>query len=189
MSNFELKHNPCVVCLLEKDKQILMVKNLRGIQKGFYSFPGGKLEKGESLFECVYREVRDETGYSLKKAECLGRFDLEETKNVDSPDRFSVAENMHVYVFASKEFSGELCSAEGEVEAFWIDKDKIPYSKMRDNDKVWLPEALSGKRFHKSFLRNEQGKLELVEHDDKDVESLLGIRLRQYEMMKALKGR
>lgn len=187
MSNQTLKHNPCVVCLLEKENQILMIKNLRGIQKDFYSFPGGKLDLGEGLSECVYREVKEETGLSLKKAECLGRFDIENVKNAENPDRFSIAENMHVYVFVSQNFSGELRSAEGEVEAFWIDKDKIPYEKMRENDKIWLADALARKKFHKSFLRNDEGKLELVEHDDKDVENLLSVRMKQYEMMKSLK--
>ncbi|MDD4557096.1 MAG: 8-oxo-dGTP diphosphatase [Alphaproteobacteria bacterium] len=184
-----IKHNPCVVCLLEKDDQILMVKNLRGIQKDLYSFPGGKLEEGESLSDCVFCEVKEETNLTLKKATCLGRFDIESVEHVDSPDRFSVGENMHVYVFVSSEFSGELVPAKGEVEAFWVKKDEVPYDKMQENDKAWLPLALKGERFHKSFLRDKQGKLSLVEHDDKDVESLLGLRLRQYEMMKGITGR
>ncbi|MFV0626219.1 MAG: NUDIX domain-containing protein [Alphaproteobacteria bacterium] len=189
MSNSNLKHNPCVLCLLEKGNQILMIKNLRGVQQGFYSFPGGKLEEGESLSDCVYREVKEETGYSLKKATCLGRFDIEDIKNAENPDRFSVSDNTHIYVFISKEFSGELRPAEGEVEAFWIDKDKIPYEKMRDNDKAWLPQALLEEKFHKRFLKNKEGKLELIEHDDKDVEGLLNVRLKQYEMMRNLKSR
>ncbi|WP_312097301.1 NUDIX hydrolase [Niallia sp.] len=45
-----------------RDTQILMVKN----HEGHWSFPGGKVETGESLEEAVIREVEEETGLIIK---------------------------------------------------------------------------------------------------------------------------
>lgn len=38
---------------------------------GFLTTPGGGLEEGESLSECVCREVKEETGYEVKAGECF----------------------------------------------------------------------------------------------------------------------
>jgi 8-oxo-dGTP diphosphatase len=47
---------------------------LMGMRKGshgagFWSFPGGRLEHGESLLECAEREVLEETGLKIKALE------------------------------------------------------------------------------------------------------------------------
>lgn len=49
--------------IVKKDDLYLMVY----FQKdGFYTLPGGGVEKGESLEEAVLREVKEETGYICK---------------------------------------------------------------------------------------------------------------------------
>lgn len=45
-----------------KNNQILMVEN----HEGHWSFPGGKVETGESLEKAVIREVEEETGLIIK---------------------------------------------------------------------------------------------------------------------------
>lgn len=50
--------------------KMLLVNSKDEILLGFcyntYQFPGGHLEKGETLIECVIREVKEETGIELK---------------------------------------------------------------------------------------------------------------------------
>ena len=49
-----------------RDGKILLVRRAREPSKGVYTFPGGRVEFGESLVEAVAREVREETGLLSK---------------------------------------------------------------------------------------------------------------------------
>ena len=49
-----------------RDGKILLVRRAREPSKGVYTFPGGRVEFGESLIEALAREVREETGLSIE---------------------------------------------------------------------------------------------------------------------------
>ena len=49
-----------------RDGKILLVRRARDPARGVYTFPGGRVEFGESLIEAVAREVREETGLSIE---------------------------------------------------------------------------------------------------------------------------
>lgn len=48
-----------------RDGKILLVRRAREPAKGVYTFPGGRVEFGESLTEALTREVREETGLAI----------------------------------------------------------------------------------------------------------------------------
>ena len=48
-----------------RDGKILLVRRAREPSKGVYTFPGGRVEFGESLTEALAREVREETGLAI----------------------------------------------------------------------------------------------------------------------------
>ncbi|HCJ66465.1 MAG TPA: ADP-ribose pyrophosphatase [Elusimicrobia bacterium] len=61
-----------VIPFLSRDK-IVLLKQYRPVVKSyFYELPAGILEKGETLIACARREVKEETGYSVKKFTRLG---------------------------------------------------------------------------------------------------------------------
>lgn len=49
-----------------RDGKILLVRRAREPSKGIYTFPGGRVEFGESLTEALAREVREETGLIIE---------------------------------------------------------------------------------------------------------------------------
>ena len=49
-----------------RDGKILLVRRSRSPGKGFYSFPGGRVEFGESLQSALHREVDEETGLRIE---------------------------------------------------------------------------------------------------------------------------
>lgn len=74
-----------------------------------FGLPGGKVEKGESLYHAMVREVKEETGLSVLSAEPL--FFREDGEFV-------------AVVFIVKEYEGELNSEEsGKIE--WIEFDEL----------------------------------------------------------------
>ena len=49
-----------------RDDKILLVRRARSPAKGFYSFPGGRVEFGETLHEALHREVGEETSLKIE---------------------------------------------------------------------------------------------------------------------------
>ena len=49
-----------------RDGKVLLVRRARSPGKGFYSFPGGRVEFGESLQSALHREVDEETGLRIE---------------------------------------------------------------------------------------------------------------------------
>ena len=49
-----------------RDGKVLLVRRARSPGKGFYSFPGGRVEFGESLHTALHREVDEETGLRVE---------------------------------------------------------------------------------------------------------------------------
>ena len=52
-----------------KDGKILLIKKARGPYTGLYDLPGGSQEKGESYIETLTREILEETGCKVIKAD------------------------------------------------------------------------------------------------------------------------
>jgi ADP-ribose pyrophosphatase YjhB (NUDIX family) len=49
-----------------RDGKVLLVRRTRSPGKGVYSFPGGRVEFGESLHTALHREVDEETGLRIQ---------------------------------------------------------------------------------------------------------------------------
>ncbi|MGA7995680.1 MAG: NUDIX hydrolase [Bradyrhizobium sp.] len=49
-----------------RDDLILLVRRARSPAKGFYSFPGGRVEFGETLHAALHREVDEETSLKIE---------------------------------------------------------------------------------------------------------------------------
>lgn len=62
----ELVVHPGAVCILPflDEETVLLIKNERfAVQKSLLELPAGTLEPKESVLECAYRELEEETGY------------------------------------------------------------------------------------------------------------------------------
>ena len=99
------------------------------------TFPGGKVEKGESFTDSVIREVKEETGLDIYSPQICGIKDW-----FDNDCRYIV------FFYKTNKFEGELkTSKEGEV--WWEDLDnflKLDLSKdMEPMLKVFLDDNLS----------------------------------------------
>ncbi len=126
--------------------KFLMIKHLRGMNKGFVNFCGGKKEEGETMEDCVRRETFEETGLIIENPKQVGYLEFPSME-------------FYVWVFKSTKFHGEVKAKEDEVEVFWQDIDTIPLDKMRNADKDYVPEIIEGKYVKKQYVYDENGNV------------------------------
>ena len=133
------------ICLIYKDDEILVVDRKKEDWPGL-TFPGGHVEKDEDFQASVIREVKEETGLTIKKPILSG---IEEFKTKEE-DRY-----LMLY-YKTDKFSGKIRSSK-EGEVFWIRKE--------DMDKYKL--SLDLKRIYKIMMSDELSELIYYEKDGK----------------------
>lgn len=70
------RHFNVTAALIRRKGKVLIAKRGRGSHlAGFWEFPGGKQEEGESLRECLEREIREELGLRVKANRALLKID------------------------------------------------------------------------------------------------------------------
>lgn len=118
------------LCYIEKDGQYLMLHRTvkkNDVNKDKWIGVGGHFEHQESPEECLLREVKEETGYTLESWKYRGIVTF-----VYGED---IVEYMSLYT--ADRFSGEeIPCDEGELE--WVDKEKIMDLNLWDGDKIFL---------------------------------------------------
>jgi ADP-ribose pyrophosphatase YjhB (NUDIX family) len=83
-----------------------------------WALPGGVMELGESLTECVVREVREETGLDVEPTRIVGIYS--DPKHVFAYDDGEVRQEFSV-CFACKVLGGSLAGSDESYEVEFID--------------------------------------------------------------------
>lgn len=136
------------VCIVESRDSVLMKTQTMRHGKGYWVFPGGKIEPGETPLKCAIRETWEETGLRVKNLRGIGVFKFYvEGKGL----------NFVVHMFYTNSFSGKPKSTE-EGKVKWININKIPFQQMWDGDKYWVPLVLQGNRFDANFYYDRSNK-------------------------------
>jgi len=60
-----------VEAIISKDNSLLFLRRQNSPAKGQWWFPGGRIRKGETFEEALYREVKEETGLQVIKSELV----------------------------------------------------------------------------------------------------------------------
>ena len=118
------------LCYIEKDDKYLMLHRTvkeNDVNKDKWIGVGGHFEYGESPEECLLREVKEETGYTLTSWAYRGIVTF-----VYGED---VVEYMSLYTADGFEEEPIDCD-EGELE--WVEKSKIETLKLWEGDKIFF---------------------------------------------------
>jgi len=148
------------ICLLIREslpvgekKELLLAMKKRGFGVGKWNGVGGKidLEKGDkNIVEAAIRETEEEIGVKVKELEKVAVF------NFYYPYHHSWNQNVHVFLV--KSWDGEPVETE-EMMPKWFKTEEIPFEKMWDDDKFWLPMILEGKKLKAKFVFEEGEKV------------------------------
>lgn len=114
-------------CVLIDDKtdQLMLQKRRKGqIYAGFYEFPGGKIEQGETPLEAALREVEEEVGVRLESAQPLTFIYERRTKESPEKATLPVSKVVLVCVFIERVDRLEVLPKEGQ-EVLWDDLSAI----------------------------------------------------------------
>lgn len=118
------------LCYIEKDHQYLMLHRIvkkNDVNKDKWIGIGGHFEAGESPEDCVLREVKEETGYTLTSYQYRGLVTFV----------FADIETEYMSLFTADGFEGTpiLCD-EGVLE--WVDKKEIFHLNLWEGDKIFF---------------------------------------------------
>ena len=100
------------LCLIHEGDRYLLQDRVKADWKG-YTLPGGHVEPGESIVDSVIREMKEETGLTIRNPKLCGikQFPIEGGRYI-------------VFLFQTEEFEGELISSE-EGKMHWLDKEDL----------------------------------------------------------------
>ncbi|NSK20919.1 NUDIX hydrolase [Dorea formicigenerans] len=139
------------LCYIEKEESYLMlhrVKKVNDENHDKWIGVGGKFEYGESPEECLLREVKEETGLTLKKYQFRGL--------VTFVSNEWGTEYMHL--FTATEYEGEMNECE-EGELVWVPKKEIENLNLWEGDKVFFRLLDETREFFSLKLRYEGEEL------------------------------
>lgn len=113
MENVELTN---MVMIMDKlNNKVLVQNRIKGNWTGV-AFPGGHVEKGESIVDSAIREVNEETGLVVNNLEICG---VKDWYREEDNKRYMV------FLFKTDSYEGDLVEHGEEGHVFWYDINKL----------------------------------------------------------------
>lgn len=131
-----------VLTLVTENEQVLLGFKKRGFGQGLWNGFGGKVERGERAEDAALRELHEEAGLAGTRVKKVAEFS------------FSFADgsfgDIRMEAFRVPLWIGEPCESE-EMRPQWFAFSEVPYEKMWDDDKLWMPRVFEGESLAGSF--------------------------------------
>lgn len=134
-------HHRATLLFVVRDGHILLIQKKRGLGGGKVNGPGGKLKPGEAPIEGAIREVQEELRVTPTGVRPAGELSFQ----------FTDGYSLHAYVFTAEGFTGEPQETE-EAVPLWTPVGEIPFDRMWEDDRYWVPLMLEGVPFKGRFL-------------------------------------
>lgn len=123
-----------------QDGQILLIEKKRGHGAGKINGPGGKIDPGETPLQSAIRETQEELLITPLNPVKLGEL------------RFHMSDVPHIicHVYRADDFTG-IPTETDEAVPLWSAFADIPYDRMWEDDRYWLPLLLDNRSFDGKF--------------------------------------
>ena len=112
---------PAVGAVVIHEGTVLLVRRARAPARGVWAVPGGRVELGETLAEAAEREVREETGVSVRAGEPIWSFD-----SVIRDAEGRVSFHYVIVDLLAEYIEGEPRARDDALEARWVRPEDFP---------------------------------------------------------------
>jgi len=139
---------PSARAIIERDGKVLVMHSRKF---DYYKFPGGGIEQGETPEEALVREVREESGYTVKP-ETIEEYGSVLRRNRDGKDPEGIFEQQNFYYFCE------------------IGDERVPivqeeYEIEEGFEPVWVEFLTSLVRINRTAIRRGDGDVALIERE------------------------
>ena len=134
------------LCLIIEGNQVLLLNRQHDSYKGYIA-PGGRVEFPESPVQCAIREVREETGLTVRNLRFKG---IAEYMNPNN-------ERYMIFNYITYDFDGELIEHSREGKPEWILITDLNNIEMQDNFRRRVPLFFQEGTFETHMNRYEEG--------------------------------
>lgn len=157
-----MKSQLTTLCYLENHDSFLMLHRIskkNDINRDKWIGVGGHFENGESPEDCLIREVKEETGFTLNSFTFNG---IVTFVSDDDPAEY-------MCLFTSDDFSGtQIVCDEGKLE--WVKKSEIEKLNLWEGDKIFLKLLAQKAPFFSLKLVYKNGSLVSAMLDGKPIQ-------------------
>ncbi len=135
--------------VIHNNKLLLGEKKKGEVGTGMLSGPGGKLDPGETLEECLCRETREEMEIDLDPAslELVAIIDFYAAGEID----------FQVYTYRAGILSGEIHETADMIPK-WYPLNNLPFDRTYEADRHWLPKVISGEKFRANVYYRDRAR-------------------------------
>jgi len=116
---------PVTAAVIEKDEKILIAKRKKAYMGYLWEFPGGKQKEGETLEECLKREIKEELGIDI----AVGSF-LCSVKHI-----LNCQSAIELYAFKAIPLSYEFHLKDHD-EIRWVEVEELPAYRFFEPDRM-----------------------------------------------------
>lgn len=156
-----MKSKLTTLCYIERDDKYLLlhrIKKENDINKDKWIGVGGHFEEDEAPEECLLREVKEETGLTLKSWKLRGIITF-------------ISNEYHteyMFLYTADDFSGDISECnEGVLE--WVSKSDVYNLPIWEGDKIFLKLLETSNEFFSLKLSYDGDKLIEAKLDGEDI--------------------
>ncbi|HHY96629.1 MAG TPA: NUDIX hydrolase [Acholeplasma sp.] len=129
---------PTAAAIIYQDGKILLQKRK---DNGFWAIHGGAMELGETIDECLVREVKEEIGLVPKTYRFFKNYSGRDFM-YQYPNKDIVYIVEHVYIIET--FDGNIAIDESEVmDCKWFSIHDIPWNELMPHNKIIIKDYIS----------------------------------------------
>jgi 8-oxo-dGTP pyrophosphatase MutT (NUDIX family) len=138
---------PSARAVIESPEGKILLQERRDMK--IWGLPGGSADEGESIEDCLRREVKEETGLTVETFDVYGYSSDPEIENLVYPNGHEI--HSHTLLFHVTAWSGELDSSNEEsLRLEYFSPDALP--EMLPNERLSLERYFEFKRTRKFQL-------------------------------------
>lgn len=115
-----------IAAVIKKNNEIMIARRNYGALKGYWEFPGGKVEAGETDEECIRREIKEEF---------LVEIELEKFLGIET---FEIQNNPYEMAFYQVKLLNDNIVLTVHSEIVWLTKEKLKEYQLAPVDEKFV---------------------------------------------------